>query len=53
MKKGYHKLEWFLKNVHSVILNLKTNESFFVQDRNHAKQLFLIQNLNNMKYVKK
>ena len=53
MTKGYHKQQWFIDNILKVIINTRNANEILVQSRDHAKQLFLIQNLNQIKYVKK
>lgn len=51
MKKGYHSKQWFLDRVEKIIYCVKTQKLIFVNSTHYAGQLFLIQNLNNIKYT--
>ncbi len=50
--KGRHGDKWFIDLVGKLVLNEKTGTTIYIESVKHAKQLRLIQDLNNMKYVK-
>ena len=50
--KGRHGDKWFMDWAGKFLYNEKTKSAIYVVDKSHAKQLRLIQDLNDMRYIR-